>query len=467
MNMVEPVGLATADALSDIAYGAPPSCSRGIWERSRYEWRVSDGGDPAALLAAFLTDAGIAVHDLTRPVPPHHPIPGTVCGAALLISAAAGAAMIGVPAGPATPAPGVPDLVAIVYQHGPPRIGAPRQSPSPDGSPSLGAGGTAGGTVGGTARGGAPHRLARPVQPGQRAQPIEPAQRPQPAQRAGAADGGAVHRSAAGWRLGDWRASWTPARHAAAVSQVRAAIGRGDVYQVNLVGHASAGYTGDPLPALRRVAGLPGARYPGVMRGAGWAIACASPETLVEVVDGRVLTRPIKGTRPATALGRAELFASAKERAEHIMIVDLTRNDLSRLARTGSVRVDELFAIRRWCDLWQAESTVSAALAPGIGLAELLRAVCPGGSVTGAPKHAALAEIARHEPVGRGPSMGGLGWIGAGRLDLGLTIRTVAVDADRVHLWAGGGITWSSDPAAEVAEAAAKAGPIRAALTAG
>jgi para-aminobenzoate synthetase component I len=94
----------------------------------------------------------------------------------------------------------------------------------------------------------------------------------------------------------------------------------------------------------------------------------------------------------------------------------------------------------------------------------VLRALCPGGSVTGAPKVAALAEIARLEPVGRGVSMGALGWVGPDGLDLGLTIRTVAADGSRLHVWAGGGITISSDPAAEVAEAAAKSAPLRRAL---
>jgi len=268
------------------------------------------------------------------------------------------------------------------------------------------------------------------------------------------------------WRMGEWEPSWTPAAHARAVSRVREAIGRGDVYQVNVVGHASAAYTGDPLPALARLGSLPGACYGSVLAGNGWAVGCASPETLVEVSAGRVVTRPIKGTRAATAVGRAELLASAKERAEHVMIVDLERNDLARVARTGSVRVDELYAIRRWSDLWQAESVVSAELTDGVGLAALLRAVCPGGSVTGAPKLAALAEIAALEPVGRGPSMGGMGWIDAsGDLDLGLTIRTAAADGDRLHLWAGGGITWDSDPDAEVAEAEAKAAPIRTLLS--
>ena len=267
-------------------------------------------------------------------------------------------------------------------------------------------------------------------------------------------------------RVGQWQPSWSAAAHEAAVTAVKAAIARGDVYQVNIVGHASAPYAGDPVPALLRVAGLPGARYGGVLTGDGWAIASASPELLVRVdADGVVETRPIKGTRPATAQGRRELLSSAKERAEHVMIVDLERNDLARIADTGTVSVPELFAVRRWCDLWQAESRVTARLAPGVDLGQLLRAICPGGSVTGAPKLAALNQIAALEPVGRGPSMGAFGWLRPGELVLGLTIRTVAADDERMHVWAGGGITWDSDPAAEVAEAATKAAPLCAALS--
>jgi para-aminobenzoate synthetase component 1 len=360
------------------------------WERSRLEWRVGDGGDPAALLEEFLHNEGLPVRNLANS--------GTgrpAAGATVLVSAAAGAVMAGAPVGPPTPAPAVPDLVAVAWQ---------------------------------------------------------------PRRRAPAA------RAAGTWRIGRWRPSWSRTRHARAVAEVRAAIARGDVYQVNVVGHASARYRGDPEPALRRLAGLPGARYPMLLKGEGWWVATASPETLVEVTGGQVTTRPIKGTRPATGPGRAELLSSIKERAEHVMIVDLERNDLARVARTGSVRVSELFGLRRWCELWQAESTISADLADGVGLADLLRAVLPGGSVTGAPKLAALELIAAIEPVGRGPSMGALGWVGPDGIDLGLTIRTVAADADRLHLWTGGGITWGSDPAAEVAEAAAKADPLRAAL---
>ncbi|MFG2052416.1 chorismate-binding protein [Micromonospora sp. NPDC048930] len=380
------------------APAAPLDCRHRLVERARLEWWPADGGDPAALAEDFLAAHGIDLREVSRPAV-HDP--DGVCGAALYLSAAAGARAAGGSTGAPTPVPALPDLAVVVYGH---------------------------------------------------------------ADQPAAPSGGG--RAPGGWWLGDWRDSWTPHAHADAVEAVRAAIGRGDVYQVNVVGHAAAPYAGDPLPALARLAALPGARYGGTLAGLGWAVGCASPETLIALEDGRLVTRPIKGTRPATGAGRRELLASAKERAEHVMIVDLERNDLARVARTGSVRVDELFAVRRWCDLWQAESTVSAAPADGLGLAALLRAVCPGGSVTGAPKLAALDRIAALEPVGRGASMGALGWVGPGRIDLGLTIRTAAADAERLHVWAGGGITWGSDPAAEVAEAAAKAAPVRALLAA-
>jgi para-aminobenzoate synthetase component I len=260
--------------------------------------------------------------------------------------------------------------------------------------------------------------------------------------------------------LGEWTCTWTDADHAAAVRSVRAAIGRGDVYQVNVVGHRAAPYDGDPTPVLAAVTALPGATHARTLHGDGWAVATASPECLLSVTAGTARTHPIKGTRPATAAGHRELLADPKERAEHVMIVDLARNDLGRVAAPGTVHVEHLFTPRRWCGLWQAESTVAARLRPHVGLAELLRAVLPGGSVTGAPKLAALAHVARLEPVGRGPAMGALGVLTDQHLDLGLTIRTVAADRSALHLWAGGGITWSSDPDREVAEAHAKAAPL-------
>jgi para-aminobenzoate synthetase component 1 len=266
---------------------------------------------------------------------------------------------------------------------------------------------------------------------------------------------------------GPWTPSWSDAEHAAAVERVRAAIARGDVYQANVVGHRSAPHADAPAALAAAVSALPGAVYGGVLSGGGWAVGCASPEQLVRVVGDRVTTVPVKGTLAVAPGSDDVLRASAKDRAEHVMIVDLERNDLARVAVTGSVEVEQLYALTDWSGLWQAGSTVAARLRPDAGTLDVLRALLPGGSVTGAPKHAACALLAGLEPVGRGPSMGALGLVWPGGLDLGLTIRTVGVDEDRVHLWAGGGITWSSDPAAEVAEAHAKAGPVVAALAGG
>ncbi len=415
------------------------------WERSRLEWRLTDGGNPAVIAESFLAAHGVGLPILAqsqRANADSYHYAAATCGATIFVSAAGAAAMRGLFGFPPSPAPSIPDLVVVVYGHGSPPELSLRNSPT----------------------------LAEANQPGRSPTLAE-------ANQAGRSAWSAVRLDrAAGrpatdhpWWVGEWTPSWTPRQHRCAVASVRDAIARGDVYQVNVVGHASAPYRGDPNAALRRVRGLPGAAYGQVLAGTGWAIASASPEMLVRVIRGpdrghTIETRPIKGTRPATAAGRYELLASAKERAEHVMIVDLERNDLAQIAAVGSVDVPELFAVRRWCDLWQAQSRVVARLADGVGLADLLVAVLPGGSVTGAPKLAALAEIAGLEPVGRGPAMGALGWIDHRGLDLGLTIRTVAAADGRVHLWAGGGITWDSDPSDEVAEAEAKAAPIRAAL---
>jgi para-aminobenzoate synthetase component 1 len=147
------------------------------------------------------------------------------------------------------------------------------------------------------------------------------------------------------------------------------------------------------------------------------------------------------------------------------MIVDLERNDLSRVCEPGSVRWPELLAERRLAGVSHLETTVEGRLRPDVTLTELLGAVFPGGSVTGAPKISALDHIAALEPVGRGASMGALGRICSnGDLDLALTIRTFAVGAGRIHLWVGGGIVWDSDPDEEIEESWVKARPLLAAI---
>ncbi len=258
--------------------------------------------------------------------------------------------------------------------------------------------------------------------------------------------------------VGEWTTSWTDTEHAAAVETVRQSIARGDVYQANVVGHRSAPIDGD---LLGLAGALPRARYAGSVSGDGWVVASASPEQVVRVRGDRITTVPIKGTAHDPEL----LRASIKDRAEHVMIVDLERNDLARVTEPGSVIVEELYALTDWAGLWHASSRVAGRLRPGVGWADVLAALLPGGSVTGAPKHAACGLLAMLEPVGRGPAMGALGFLSAEGLDLGLTIRTIAAADGLVHLWAGGGVTWGSDPAAEVQEAHAKAAPVVRALT--
>lgn len=262
--------------------------------------------------------------------------------------------------------------------------------------------------------------------------------------------------------VGELSPTWSDAEHAAAVEAVHAAIARGDVYQVNLVQHLEAPFAGDPAGLARALAPL-APLQPRPLSGSGWTIVSASPELFLARRGELVWTKPIKGTRP---LGDSDdLLGSEKDAAEHVMIVDLERNDLSRVCRPGTVRWPELMGEHAQAGVVHLVSTVEGRLLPGVGLAELLAATFPGGSVTGAPKISALDHIAALEPVGRGASMGALGVVWPnGDLDLALTIRTFAVAGGRIHLWVGGGIVWDSDPQAEIEESWVKARPLLAAI---
>ena len=270
--------------------------------------------------------------------------------------------------------------------------------------------------------------------------------------------------------IGPWQRTWAERDHAAAVEAVRAAIAAGDVYQVNLVQHLSAAFAGSAASLAARLAPLtqPNDAPIGdsdwrLFEGDEWAIVSASPELFLSRRGSRVWTRPIKGTRP---LGeREELLASPKDAAEHVMIVDLERNDLSRVCRVGSIRWPELLQQHELAGVTHLVSTVEGRLRPGVGLAEILAATFPGGSITGAPKIAAVDEIARLEPVGRGAAMGALGTVHAnGDFELALTIRTFAVADGVAHLWVGGGIVWDSEPEAEWEETLVKTRPLLAAV---
>ena len=259
-------------------------------------------------------------------------------------------------------------------------------------------------------------------------------------------------------RVGDWEPTWAEHEYVSAIERVREAIARGDVYQVNLVQHLSAPFAGDPGAPAARLAPLRGL-HPAPFAGGGWVVVSASPELFLSRRGMRLRTMPIKGTRPRG--GAAALRESEKDAAEHVMIVDLERNDLSRVCEAGTVRWPELMATRELAGVEHMVSTVEGVLREGVGLAEILEATFPGGSVTGAPKIAAVDLIAELEPVGRGASMGALGVVrGNGDFDLALTIRTFAIAGDRIHLWVGGGIVWDSDPRAEVEESWVKARPL-------
>jgi para-aminobenzoate synthetase component 1 len=265
-----------------------------------------------------------------------------------------------------------------------------------------------------------------------------------------------VQSAPGGFRIGEWSRTWSDEEYATAVELVRAAIKRGDVYQVNLVQHLSAPFSGDP----RGLAAALGPLHAHTFVTGGWAIVSATPELFLAREGDRLWTRPIKGTRP---LG--EDVDDEKDAAEHVMIVDLERNDLSRVCEPGTIRWPELMHQHELAGVTHLVSTVEGRLRPAVGLAEILHATFPGGSITGAPKLAAIEHIARFEPVGRGASMGAFGRIRPnGDFELALTIRTFAVADGWIHLWVGGGIVWDSDPEAEIEESWVKARPLLAAV---
>ena len=257
-----------------------------------------------------------------------------------------------------------------------------------------------------------------------------------------------------------------------AVARVRRYILAGDVFQVNLSHRLTAPLAGDALAFYARLRHANPAPFAAYLEPGDWAIASASPERFLRVDgDGAVETRPIKGTRPRgrdpvadEALG-AELLASTKDRAENVMIVDLLRNDLSRVCRPGTVDVPELCVLERYATVQHLVSTVTGLLAPGRDALDMLAAAFPGGSISGAPKVRAMEIIAELEPVARGVYCGAIGyWSVTGAMDTSVAIRTCVVRDGRAHFGVGGGIVADSDPDREYGESLDKARGIVTAL---
>ncbi|RIL04939.1 MAG: aminodeoxychorismate synthase component I, partial [Proteobacteria bacterium] len=253
--------------------------------------------------------------------------------------------------------------------------------------------------------------------------------------------------------------------YAKRVAEIREAILAGDVYQANLTHRLAARFGGDAWRLYEALCARSPAPFAAYLALPEVTVVGASPERFLRVgADGAVESRPIKGTRPRGATPaddarlRAELLASAKERAENAMIVDLVRNDLARACAPGSIEVPELFAIESYATLFQMVSTVRGRLRPGRDAIDVLRAAFPPGSMTGAPKIAAIELLARLEPVPRGVYSGVLGWLGAcGGADLSVVIRTWLCRGERAWLHVGGGVVLGSDPVAEWNETLAKA----------
>ncbi|GGD99761.1 anthranilate synthase component I family protein [Paenibacillus nasutitermitis] len=249
-----------------------------------------------------------------------------------------------------------------------------------------------------------------------------------------------------------------------AVERIRTYIAQGDVFQVNLSLRQSRETTAAPEELYEWLRLFNPSPYMGMLRCPDFQLVSASPELLVEVSGGRLITRPIAGTRRRGHTEEddqamaAELLASEKERAEHIMLVDLERNDLGRIAAYGSVQVKELMAIERYSHVMHLVSQVEGTLAAGKDAYDVIAATFPGGTITGAPKIRTMEIIEELEPVRRGPYTGSLGWIDYnGDMEFNIIIRTMTMKDRMVHIQAGAGIVIDSDPEREYHESLNKA----------
>jgi para-aminobenzoate synthetase / 4-amino-4-deoxychorismate lyase len=270
-------------------------------------------------------------------------------------------------------------------------------------------------------------------------------------------------------RLGEWQALTTETQHRRAVEAIRRRIEAGDTYQVNHTFLLEADFAGDAAAFYQRLVRSQSCGYGSFIDTGDWVVASASPELFFEWRNGVLTCRPMKGTvrrgrdTEEDHELRAWLEASEKNRAENVMIVDMVRNDLGRIAEIGSVEVPALFDSEKYDTLWQLTSTVTARPRPGTGLVDVFEALFPSASITGAPKVSTMGIISQLESHPRGVYCGAIGFGGPGpegpEWAFNVGIRTVLIDRrkEKAYYGTGGGITYDSEPADEYAEARLKA----------
>ncbi len=252
------------------------------------------------------------------------------------------------------------------------------------------------------------------------------------------------------------------------IARIKQYIIEGDIFQVNLSrawrSQLPENQQAVPMALYQRLRRTNPAPFAALIYYENQSIISSSPERLVKVKKGVVEVRPIAGTRPrgegarSDEAKREELIAHPKERAEHIMLIDLERNDLGRIAEPGSVEVDELMILESYAHVHHIVSNVRGRLREGVTPGEVIRAVFPGGTITGCPKIRCMEIIAELEQIARGPYTGSLGYINRdGSMELNILIRTLHLDGDKLTLRAGGGIVHDSEPTSELQESRSKA----------
>lgn len=270
---------------------------------------------------------------------------------------------------------------------------------------------------------------------------------------------------------GPYISNFTKEDYIKGVQKAKEYIAAGDIYQVNLSQRFSTEIDISPYDLYLRLREASPAPFSAYLDFGKAAVLSSSPERFLKVDGGHLETRPIKGTRPRGKSTeederlKKELEFSDKDRAEHIMIVDLERNDLGRVCKYGTVRVEENMTVESFAQVHHMVSTVTGELKEGVSLMDIIKATFPGGSITGAPKVRAMEIIEELEPSKRGVYTGSIGYIGFnGKMDLNIAIRTIVLKDGKAHFSVGGGIVADSDPEAEYQETLDKASGMMEAL---